>query len=202
MHCRWTVTQLIIFLDSIYKTKNVNETLYAFYLDFIKAFDKVPHEILVRKLQQIGVGGKLPKLLMNYRNNRSQTVRRNNNYSDTVPRTSGVPQGSILGPLFIFINDLPFDMNGCELYLFADDSKVFSNDSNILQHAPDKCLEWGRDNKMPFNLGKTQFLVFNHNQNCSNSLRLMDSSINPVDKVKDLGITISNNLKWNNHVKY
>ena len=111
--------------------------------------------------------------------------------------------GAVLGPLLfiISINDLPFDKNGCEFYLFADDSKVLSNDSNILQHALHKCLEWGRDNKMTFNLDKTQFIVFNHNKNCSNSLRLMDSSINPVDKLKDLGITISNNLKWNNHVK-
>ena len=81
-------------------------------------------------------------------------------------------------------------------------SKVLSNDLNILQHAVDKCLEWGRDNKMPFNLGKTQFIVFNHSQNCSKSLRVMDSSINPIEKVKDLGITIGNNLKWNNYVKY
>ena len=198
-----TVTQLIIFLDSIYKAKDVNETLYAFYFDFSKAFDKVPHDILVRKLQQIGVGGKLLKLLTNYLNNRSQSVMINNNYSDKLPITSGVPQGSILGPLLfiIFIKDLPFDMIGCEFYLFADDSKVLSNDLDILQHALDNCLEWVRDNKMPFNLEKTQFIVFSHNKNCSNSLHLMDSSINPVDKVKDLGITISNNLKWNNHVK-
>ena len=93
-------------------------------------------------------------------------------------------------------------MNGCEYHFFADDSKMLSNDSNILQHALDKCLEWGRDNRMPFNCCKTQFIVFNRNQNCSNSLRLMDSSINPVGKVEDLGITISNNLKLNNHVKY
>ena len=127
-----------------------------------------------------------------------------NIYSYTLPITSGVPQGSVLGPLLfiIFINDLRFDMNGCEFYLFADDSKVLSNDSNILQHELDKCLEWGKDNKMPFNLGKTQFIVFNHNKKCSNSLRLIDSSINPVDKVKDLRITIGKNLKWNNHVKY
>ena len=201
MHGCSTVMQLIIFLDSIYKANDVNETLYAFYLIFIKAFDKVPHDILVRKLQQIGVSGKLSKLLTNYLNNRIQSMMINNKYSDTLPITSGLPKGSMLGPL-LFINDLPFDMNACEFYLFADDSKVLSNDSNILQYALDKCLEWGRENKMPFNLGKTQFIVFNHNKNCFNSLRLMDSSINPVDKVKDLGITISNNLKWSNHVKH
>ena len=121
MHGRSTVTQLIIFLDSIYKAKDVNETLYAIYLDFSKAFDKVPQDILVRKLQQIGVGGKLLKLLTNYLNNRSQSVMINNNYSDTLPIFSGVPQASLLGPLLfiIFINDLPFDMNGCEFFLFA-----------------------------------------------------------------------------------
>ena len=78
---------------------------------------------------------------------------------------------------------------------------MLSNDSNIHQHALDKCLEWGRNNKMPFNLAKTQFIVFKHNKNCSNSLRLMDSYISPVDKVKDIGITMSNILKWNNHFK-
>ena len=204
MHGRSTVTRLIIFLDSVYKANEVNETLYAFYLDFSKAFDKVPHNILLQKLQQIGEGGKLSKLLSNYLNKRSQSVMINNNYSDTLPITSGVPQGSILRPLLfiIFINDLTFDMNGCQFYFFADDSKVLSNDSNKLQHALDKCLEWGRDNKMPFNLGKTQFIFFNHNKNCSNLLRLMDLSINPVDKVKDLGITISDNPKWNNYVRY
>ena len=144
MHGRSTVTRLIIFLESIYKANDVNETLYAFDLDFSKAFHKVPHNILVQKLQQIGEGGKLSKLLSNYQNNRSQSVMINSNYSDTLPIRSGVPQGSILGPFLyiIFKNDLTFDM-GCEFYLFADDSKVLPNDSNKLQHALDKCLEWG-----------------------------------------------------------
>ena len=66
-----------------------------------------------------------------------------------------------------------------------------------------KCSQMTRTcfNIKPFNLDKTQFIVFNHNKNSSNSLCLMDSSINPIDKVKDLGRTISNNLKRNNHVK-
>ena len=184
MRGRSAVTQLIIFLDSFYKAKDVNETLY----DFHKAFDKVPHDILVR--QQIGVDGKLLKLLTNYLNNRSQSDKQQLfRYVINNKRRSGR-----------ITSDLPFDVNGCEFHLFADDSKMLSNDSE--KHTSEKCLEWGRDNKMPFNCCKTQFIVFNRNQNCSNSLRLMDSSINPVGKVKDLGITISHNLKLNNHVKY
>ena len=181
--------------------KDVKETLLPFISILVKPSTRC--HILVRKLQQNGLGGKLLKLLTNYLNNRSQSVMINNNYSDTLPITSGVPQGSIPGPFFfiIFMNDLPFDMNGCESYLSLDDGKMLSNYSNILQHALDKCLEGGTNDKMPFNLDKIQFVVFNHNKNCSNTLRLMHSSINPVDKVKDLGKTISSNLKWNHHVK-
>ena len=157
MHGASTVTQLIIFLDSIYKAKDVNETLYAFYLDFSKAFDKVPHDILVRKLQEIGASGKLLKLLTNYLNKRSHSVMIKTKYSFTLSITIGVQQGLILVPLLfiILIHDLPFDINGCEFYFFANDSKVLSNDPNVIQHALDKCLEWGRDNKMPFRLDKT-----------------------------------------------
>ena len=171
-------------------------------MPFISIFGKpfTMCHILVRKLQQFGVGGKLLKLLTDYLNNRSQSVMMNNNCSDTLPITSGVPQGSMLRPLLfiMFINDLPFDMNECEFCLFADDSKLLSNE---LQHALDKGLKWGRDNRMPFNLDKTQLIVFNHNKNCSNTLRLMNSPINPVEEVKDLEITICSNLNWNERVK-
>ena len=180
---RSTVTQLIIFLDSIYKAKDVNEFPYAVYFVCSEDFDKEPHDIIVKKLKQIGVGGKLLKLLTNCVSNRRQSVMTNNNYSDKLPITEGVPLELRLDTLLyiVFINVIPFDMNGCEFHLFAGDSKVLSNDSELLQHALRKCLEEGRDNKMPLVLDKTIFIVFNH-KNCSFTIHLTSSRSNPVDK--------------------
>ena len=99
----------------------------AVHLDFSKAFDKVSHKLLLHNLRSYGFGGSLLKWFNNYLTNRTQRVVIDGCYSDWLPVSSGVPQGSILGPFFfiIFINDLADVVSSSEIALYADDSKLF-----------------------------------------------------------------------------
>ena len=120
----------------------------AVYLDFRKAFDTVPHERLLNKLYGYGVRGNLLHWVKHFLSDRSQFVSINDECSSNIPVTSGVPQGSVLGPtLFIyFINDLP-QVASSSLKIFADDTKAYvplysTNDNLKLQQTIDNLVEW------------------------------------------------------------
>ena len=117
--------QLLTFLDNVINSLTCNEQIDTVYLDFRKAFDKVPHTELLHKLKSIGISGSLLKWFKTYLSNRQQLVSINGSQSSVVPVSSGVPQGSILGPLLflVYINDLPQCVPNGKVYLFADDTK-------------------------------------------------------------------------------
>ena len=104
------------------------------YLDFKKAFDKVPHERLLRKLHGYGIRGKVYSWIKEFLSNRRQRVVVNGQCSDWKNVTSGIPQGSVLGPILfvIFINDMP-DAIACCMKLYADDAKVYNRVNNLAQ---------------------------------------------------------------------
>ena len=148
-------SQLIIGNDLDKCVQNVN-----IFLDFSKAFDKVPHNLLLHKLKTFGFNNKLLNWFTDYLSERSKTVIVEGKQSENFPVTSGLPQGSILGPLLfiLYVNDIS---DGCSSTVssFADDVKIFrkiksTSDSDVLQNDL-KLLEiWAKRWKMYFNLKK------------------------------------------------
>ena len=150
---RSTLQQLLIFLSDIFH--NIDDKLQtdAIYLDLRKAFDSVPHDKLLVKLYSIGITGELWEWFKSYLSSRTQCVSISGTLSNTLPVTSGVPQGSILGPLLflIFINDIPSLAQHISVLLYADDTKCYHpisqfSDSLNLQADLDSLTQWSEDN--------------------------------------------------------
>ena len=152
-------SQLLSVLHSIGKNLDNNILTDILYLDFAKAFDSVDHAILLEKLKRYGIAGQLHNWFKNYLQDRQQRVFVDGCTSNWAPVTSGVPQGSLLGPLLfiIFINDLPSALpDGSLTFLYADDTKLFSSilsylDAVNLQQALTNLDSWSLHNNINFN---------------------------------------------------
>ena len=158
-------TNLLSFLQKVYNSYDdpTTKSLIALYADMAKAFDKIPHYELIQKVSKIGIGGCLPEVLKDYLTDRYQIVRYGNERSDQLLITSGVPQGSVIGPLMflIFINDLPDYLIYSEPSLYADDLKsIVKNNKELFQLDLDNLTKWGVENKMSFAVkGNKCFMV-------------------------------------------
>ena len=172
------------------------------YLDFKKAFDSVPHQRLLLKLESYGITGNVLCWIQDFLLNRSQTVKVGNEYSNSSPVVSGIPQGSVLGPtLFtIFINDLPECVESfCKI--FADDTKVYNSSYNHSQIQKDlnEIYAWSDKWQLPFNAGKCKCMHFGQN-NPEHTYFLNDTQICDCKEEKDLGITFDPTLKFKIHI--
>ena len=147
---RSTVLQLLHVLNIWIDVLDQGGSLDAIYCDFMKAFDKVPHKRLVYKVEKYGIKGNVIGWIDSFLSGRTQCVSINNHKSSYAPVTSGIPQGSVLGPILfvIYINDLPEVINGGSIaFLFADDTKMFNqvknnSDLKIQQQDVNKAVEW------------------------------------------------------------
>ena len=165
---RSTLSNMIKFLQRVHQSLECNkeDNVVAFYSDFSKAFDCVPHRLLLEKCASIGVGGCFLDILHDYLSGREQFFRMNSCSSATLNVTSGVPQGSLLGPLLfcIFINDLPDLLKFSKPFIFADDLKLlFTGKANWqIQEDLNSIHLWVKTNKMDLAIEKCAALKIHH----------------------------------------
>ena len=206
---RSCVTNLLNTLQDWFQFIDQNIPVDAIYLDFRKAFDSVPHKRLIEKLTGYGIQDSMLSWIKDFLTNRTQYVTVNNSRSHSVPVSSGVPQGSVLGPsLFIyFINDLP---SMCEAFVtvFADDTKTYkeiksTEDCCILQRTINALDEWSDRWLIGFNADKCNVLHLGRN-NIRHDYYMKKGNeyitLKKSDCEKDLGVYVDSQLNFNTHI--
>ena len=203
---------LIEITDQIRLSMDNNQITCGIFVDLSKAFDTVNHHILLDKLENIGIRGKALELFKSYLSDRNQYVNIDTCKSQTKSVTCGVPQGSVLGPLFflLFINDLPNCCPTGKVRIFADDTNVFFHCNSIaelIEIATTIMTElhsWFTANKLTLNTDKSSFTIFKTKQKVINDLpehiEFLDFKIERTPYVKYLGVFIDENLTWDIHI--
>ena len=185
---RSCLSQLLSHYDKIISLLENGFNVDTVYLDFAKAFDKVDHTIVLKKLSLVGVRGKVLQWIESFLTSRTQRVMVNGVLSEPVPVTSGVPQGSVLGPLLflILIGDIDKDLLACFISSFADDTRLSRavadvRDASSLQTELNKVYQWAEDNNMLFNEKKFELLRYGADEvlKLSTSYTAPDGSIIP-----------------------
>jgi len=194
------LSNLLQFLDQV--TQCIDDGICAdvIYLDFAKAFDKVPHQRLLEKISKHGIDGKVLTWIRAWLSDRWQQVCVSGQYSSKRPVTSGVPQGSVLGPILflIFINDLESGLTS-SVFKFADDTKILGtlnscDDKDILQQDLQHVVDWAKRWQMQFNTSKCKVMHLGRTNN--RFQYCMDGHfLDCVDSEKDLGVQVTADLK-------
>ena len=206
------LTNLLETLDMVTDALNNGHQTLVVFLDFQKAFDKVCHESLHYKLERLGFCQEIRRWLRSYLNGRKQRVVIGESYSDWRPVTSGVPQGSVLGPLLfvVFINDMPAVVNHI-IKLFADDSKLIgviknNSDLELVQKDLDALVCWAKEWRMLFHPDKCKVMSISKikvnrpqlSMEKTNSTERHTLEYSEVER--DLGIMVAHNLKSEHQV--
>ena len=196
-------SQLFITINDIAKRIDENLQVDTAILDFSKAFDKVSHPRLLYKLRHYRIRGNVSNWLESFLNGRAQQVIVEGSKSSTYDVTSGVPQGSVLGPVhfLIYINDIITNIQS-EIRLFADDIFLYktiktSGDHQILQNYLNSLTKWSTDWLMDFNISKCKILQITTQHNKSSfTYKMFDTPLDTVLEHNYLGIHLHHKLSY------
>ena len=211
-------------VDRISQYMDSGKLPLSIFLDLSKAFDTLDHSILLSKLKFYGVSNTPLKWFQSYLQNRQQFVEFDGTCSDTTFLNTGVPQGSILGPLLflIYMNDIHTASNKFDMILYADDTNLISplcsfNSSlscnkSEMEHMSQQIntelrniQEWLNINKLSLNVSKTKYMIFHHYQrNITNIIPTLQINFEPIERVMEfnfLGLTIDEHLSWKPHIQ-
>ena len=211
-------------VDRISQYMDSGKLPLSIFLDLSKAFDTLDHSILLSKLRFYGVSNTPLKWFQSYLQNRQQFVEFDGTCSDTTFLNTGVPRGSILGPLLflIYMNDIHTASNKFDMILYADDTNLISplcsfnlslscNKSEV-EHMSQQIntelrniQEWLNINKLSLNVSKTKYMIFHHYQrNITNIIPTLKINFEPIERVMEfnfLGLTIDEHLSWKPHIQ-
>jgi hypothetical protein len=201
--CESALHELISFLN---ETKNKKLIALLLFIDFKKAFDLVDSNLLIKKLFHYGFSNEALDLIKNYFYNRKQKVKIKDTFSDLLLNLLGVPQGSVLGPLFfiIFINDLAFLLKDLMAKLFADDTTLIDTHENMdvlitkFKKKLEVLINWCKYNKLDINWSKTDFMFVTSKRIKAPKVIEITTGVfvKVVEQFKLLGVTIDNKLNF------
>ena len=209
-----TYMAILQLVDKINTAVEKNKTTIGIFLDLSKAFDTIDHKILLHKLEHYGFRGVVLEWFRNYLSNRKQYVSYNTCDSQLKDIVCGVPQGSILGPLFfiLYVNDITSTSNILDFILFADDTTIlYSHENiesqiNIVNAELKEVSNWFRANKLSVNASKTNYMLLGTPHMTSVkvqqdlSIVLDNTLLDRVKHTKFLGVLIDENLTWKCHI--
>lgn len=206
---RSTVTNLVEFTNDLANNINSKQQTDAVYTDFTKAFDSVNHTLLLHKISGYGVCGPLFKLLTSYLSGRTQVVVIDGGISNSEIVTSGVPQGSILGPLLftLYVNDIPSCIKHSKCLMYADDLKIYRpvctvRDCLLLQKDIDCLSEWCSVWKLDLNVAKCNVITFTNKKKHVILFHyiLNGVTLERVQFIRDLGVVMTYDLSFNKYL--
>lgn len=201
-------TNLLEFTNFTLTSMEAGHQVDALFTDFEKAFDRVPHDILIMKLAKLGIHSSLLRWIWSYLRDRKQFVKMGFAKSRLFVATSGVPQGSHIGPLLFlaFINDIVSVLQPVGHLLFADDLKIFSRirglaDAALFQNTIDQLVGWCEENRLFFNIGKCKVVTFGRLRNpLIVNYTMSDTCLQRDIEVRDLGVHFDCKMSFVKHI--